>query len=286
VASSDKDAEVAQALLKALIDTPLLDTARRKGDLLSLPDMTAVRVLAYGFFAVWKETDRRRRWQLDDERYIPFCDMYYVEVIEGQHRGKKVWVHHFDARVPDSKPFKLDLDSQALAKESVESGHPTVESGEVQSMPLDKTERSIGQADNANTRVSMGEDRSRTAAKERSTRRGATAAVAPNAKLELTDLVVNPNAVTKMAAISGRFRNTSQGPLSSLMVTIAVEDQAGKLLRSFTWFCLPSTIEPGEVGTFETIVENDPAADAIKLYFKDIYQAIPWIDRSGKNAHQ
>jgi hypothetical protein len=132
----------------------------------------------------------------------------------------------------------------------------------------------------------MREDTSGTTPKERSPRGGAPAAVAPNAKLVLTDLAVNPNSFTKMVAISGRFRNTSDGPLKSVRVAIAVEDQAGKMLQSVTWFCLPGTIEPGEIGTFETMLENDPSAVGVKLDFNDVHRSIPWIDRSGKNAHQ
>lgn len=104
--------------------------------------------------------------------------------------------------------------------------------------------------------------------------------------LVLTDLVANRNGVTKFVAISGRFRNTSGAALKGTMVSIIVEDGSGKMLRSTSWFCQPVEIEPGDVGTFEVILEDDPAAAGVKLDFKTIEKAIPWVDRSGKDAHQ
>jgi hypothetical protein len=128
--------------------------------------------------------------------------------------------------------------------------------------------------------------RPRAVVKKRSSRRTAPAPGQANAKIILSDLAVNPSPVTKMVAISGRFRNISDVPLKGIMVSIVVENRAGKMLRSTSWFCQPSTIDPGNVGTFETILEDDPEATQVKLDFKDLERAIPWIDRSGKDAHQ
>jgi hypothetical protein len=69
-------------------------------------------------------------------------------------------------------------------------------------------------------------------------------------------------------------------------VSIAVENAAGKMIESATAFCLPLTIEPGGTGTFQTIIEKNPDAFRVRLDFKDYERAIPWVDRSGKDAHQ
>jgi hypothetical protein len=86
--------------------------------------------------------------------------------------------------------------------------------------------------------------------------------------------------------ISGRFRNASVAPMESVRVRISFEDKSGKLVRSQMWFCLPSTIEAGEDGSFDTIAEGDARIDHVKLDFMNLDKSIPWIDRSGKNAHR
>jgi hypothetical protein len=277
-APHEKKHEVARALIK-----PLEELARRKGDLIALPDMTRVKVLGYGTFAVPSEANHRRQ-TADDEWYLPLPDGYFVEVSEGQYVGKKGWAQCYSVRVPDSKPFKPIFNSQ------VSSGGPTI--GE-QHTPTGKNEddklsdepdQSIQEArENASRDQDVA---TRALATERLGRKTAPAEVpAPaNAKVVLTDLASEP--IGYAVKISGRFQNTSDEPLKGTFVDISVEDRAGKLLQSFTCIGQPDTIEPGERGSFQAVLlENDSRAAGVKLDFRTFKQAIPWVDRSSKDAH-
>jgi hypothetical protein len=123
--------------------------------------------------------------------------------------------------------------------------------------------------------------------KKRSVRRSAQAApLPPDTKLVLTDLVLNPSASGNLVNVSARFRNTSDAPLKGTLVTISFEDRDGRLIRSQTAFCMPDTIDAGGIGSFEAIAENDARIAGAKLDFKTLEKSIPWVDRSGKDAHQ
>lgn len=119
----------------------------------------------------------------------------------------------------------------------------------------------------------------------RRARRGGVPAAGAGAKIVLNDLVVESNEFTGMSSIAGRFRNVSQEDLESLRVEISIEDASGKLLKSVTAFCQPNEIAAGGAASFKTIVETEPRAASIKLEFLDLRKAVPWTDKSGKNAH-
>jgi hypothetical protein len=139
----------------------------------------------------------------------------------------------------------------------------------------------------ARENASRGQDvEPRALATERLGRKTAPAEVrAPaNAKVVLTDLASEP--IGGAVKISGRFQNTSDEPLKGTWVDISVEDRAGKLLQSSTCVGQPDTIEPGERGSFlALLLENDSRAAGVKLNFRTYERAIPWVDRSGKDAH-
>lgn len=106
-----------------------------------------------------------------------------------------------------------------------------------------------------------------------------------DSKLTLTDLAVEPG-VFQRSTVSGRFRSTSALALESVQVHVIVEDADGRMIQSQTWFCQPNAIEPGAIGTFETIVKTDPRAARVRLDFRTFDRAIPWTDKSGKDAHE
>lgn len=108
----------------------------------------------------------------------------------------------------------------------------------------------------------------------------------PSGDLALTDLAVNENAALGWFTISGRIRNTSGSPLKSILVDVAVEDRGGRMIRSATVACTPSTIDAGGTGSFTALAERDAAAAGVTLDFKTFERAIPWVDRSGKRAHR
>jgi hypothetical protein len=109
----------------------------------------------------------------------------------------------------------------------------------------------------------------------------------PDCKIVLTDATSNPTLAGSLIQVSGRIRNTSDAPLKRIKVKVSFEDRDGKLVRSASGSCEPSTIEPGESASFETlVVENDDRIVGFKLSFMDRESAIPWVDKSGKDVHE
>lgn len=112
------------------------------------------------------------------------------------------------------------------------------------------------------------------------------AAVQPTGDLVLTDLAVNPSASGNFVNVQGRFRNSSGHDLQGLRVTVFMEDRAGKLVKSESAFCEPTTISSGGVGSFRVMPAADTRFVQVKVEFMGQEKAVPWVDRSGKDAHQ
>lgn len=106
----------------------------------------------------------------------------------------------------------------------------------------------------------------------------------PSGDLALTDLVVG-RVFGDAFKISGRFRNTSPGSLKSLQVVISFEDAQGRLISSHTALCQPDTIDLGGNGDFQGLAQLESSFHHVKLEFRTYDKSIPWVDRSGKNAH-
>jgi hypothetical protein len=125
----------------------------------------------------------------------------------------------------------------------------------------------------------------RNAGRKRPARRPAEAAAPVAGDLVLTDLAVNPSATGNWIIVQGRFRNVSDRELSSLRVTVSLEDRSGQLVKSEMTFCQPSSIAPGGSGSFQVMPETDGRYARVKIEFMDSERAISWVDRSGKDAH-
>jgi hypothetical protein len=108
----------------------------------------------------------------------------------------------------------------------------------------------------------------------------------PTGDLVLTDLAVNSSAGGTYVEVEGRFRNTSGRDLQRIRVTVFMEDRAGKLVKSESTFCQPTTISSGGVGSFSVMAAANTRYAQVKMEFLGHEKAIPWIDRSGKDAHQ
>jgi len=121
---------------------------------------------------------------------------------------------------------------------------------------------------------------------KRSGRRPAADAVPPDVKLVLTDLTVNPTSTGNHVKVDGRVRCTSDVALRGIRFTVSFEDREGKLVRSAWSYCDPDTLSPGDVGSITVMAESDARYAKVKIDFKDSQKAIPWVDRSGMNAHQ
>jgi hypothetical protein len=65
-----------------------------------------------------------------------------------------------------------------------------------------------------------------------------------------------------------------------------MEDRAGKLVKSESAYCQPTTISSGGVGSFSVMPTADTRYAHVKLEFMDIEKAVSWVDQSGKDAHQ
>ena len=127
---------------------------------------------------------------------------------------------------------------------------------------------------------------SKATSKKRLGRRPAADAVPPDAKLVLTDLAVNPTASGNYVKVDGRLRCTSDAPVRGIQVTVSFEDRDGKLVRSVDGYCDPTSLSPGDVGSIAVMAESDARYSRVKIDFKDLQKTIPWVDRSGMNAHQ
>ncbi len=109
---------------------------------------------------------------------------------------------------------------------------------------------------------------------------------APAGDLILTDLAVNPSATGNWIVVQGRFQNISVRDLRSLRVRISLEDRSGQLVKAETAYCEPGSIAAGGSGSFQVMPEADTRYARVKVEFMDREQAIPWVDRSGKDAHK
>ena len=113
--------------------------------------------------------------------------------------------------------------------------------------------------------------------KKRSTPRG-------DGRLVLTDLVATP--LGGSLHVVGRFRNASNQDIKDVNVAIYGEDGNGRLVRAgITSFVRPDPLIPGEIGSFESLLEADDRYASIKLGLSTHGAAISWTDESGKNAH-
>jgi hypothetical protein len=120
-----------------------------------------------------------------------------------------------------------------------------------------------------------------------SSRRAAPAVDVPNVSLVLTDLTSTPSRDGQYMAIEGRVRNVSDAALPFVRVEITYENAAGRLVTTSTAYCVPAEVAPGGVATFSSFDPAQAAMDHVKLSFQvRSGGAVPWLDRSGKNAHQ
>jgi hypothetical protein len=83
----------------------LLTDARDQGNVIQLPDMTKVKVLARAFFNRRIEENSRK----DDAAVASYSDTCFVEITEGPMRGRTVWLSIDAVRVPGSKPPSLGI---------------------------------------------------------------------------------------------------------------------------------------------------------------------------------
>jgi len=106
-------------------------------------------------------------------------------------------------------------------------------------------------------------------------------------QLVLTDIISNPSISSRYYHLDGRIQNISQVALKSVKITVNAEDRAGRLITSEVGFVTPNPLPPGAIGTFSIMGRDDPRLDHVKVDFSLILgEAVPWIDRSGKNVHQ
>jgi hypothetical protein len=91
-APPEKKAAVANRMV-----AELLTEVKQRGDLIDLPDMTKVRVLAKGTFNRRIESSRK------DDSFESPPDSCFVEVTFGPLLGRKAWLRTANVRVPGSK---------------------------------------------------------------------------------------------------------------------------------------------------------------------------------------
>jgi hypothetical protein len=99
VFQSNEERNSAPSDQQIAVVTRLRTESRDRGNLIELPDMTKVRVLARGSFS--------RRFESTMFKYDPvfaiYWDACFVEVTDGPMKGRKAWVFKYFVRVPDSK---------------------------------------------------------------------------------------------------------------------------------------------------------------------------------------
>ena len=254
---------------------PSLATPRelRKGDLVRVNMVTPSGLPA--LLAVHTTPEGLKR---DIRAYIAFQEGGPYPSLEGV-----VGIgHNTPARIESIASFRLDDEDWPIAEIMIGSG---ILKGKRSWVTLRRL-RAANEPDPARPAMQgAGEVFAEMRAEVKRRRRPKAKAPGPAGDIILTDLAANANGFTKMVAISGRFRNESGAPLETVMVSIMIEDRAGKMLQSITWFCQPNTIDAGGIGTFETILEDNPRAARIRLDFRNSQKSIPWTDHSGKDAH-
>jgi hypothetical protein len=104
-------------------------------------------------------------------------------------------------------------------------------------------------------------------------------------KLVLTELAANKSPTGKNFVLIGRFRNVSGEDLKIVRVTVTFRDHAGKLVGSERSLCVPKTISPGSVGSFEVNTHSDKRYETATLDFADSNKSLSWTDKTGKGAH-
>jgi len=107
----------------------------------------------------------------------------------------------------------------------------------------------------------------------------------PHDKLVLTDLAANRSPTGKNFVVVGRFRNVSGEDLKTVRVTVTFRDHAGKLVGSDRSLCVPKTISPGGVGSFEVSTHSDKRYETATFEFTDSNKSLSWADKTGKGAH-
>ncbi len=120
--------------------------ARERGNLIDLPDMTKVRVLARGSFSRRFESTILK----DDSVFATYWDTCLVDVTDGPMKGRKAWVFKLCVRVPDSKnPFagqpnlkSLELNDEKPAAADPRIGSPIAAvNGDQEKPKVDVTDR-------------------------------------------------------------------------------------------------------------------------------------------------
>lgn len=93
--SADVCYEVAAKLDGGWNPKTLSEALEKRGDMIYLPDLTPVKVLCHGQFRV-------------KEKGVEFGypDMTMVEILQGEHSGKRYWTDYHNVRVRDAKEPK------------------------------------------------------------------------------------------------------------------------------------------------------------------------------------
>ena len=105
--------------------------------------------------------------------------------------------------------------------------------------------------------------------------------------LVLTDLTMSPSSSGNYVEVNGRVLNNTGDSIPSLKVGITYENASGRLIMNGNTVVAPNPLPAGSVGTFTGMDRMKPGIDHVKLNF-DVFAGptVPWVDRSGTNAHQ